>query len=42
MVAVDPGPALQLRNEGDDELVMFIYGAPPEQAGADVLEDAEP
>jgi mannose-6-phosphate isomerase-like protein (cupin superfamily) len=42
VVAVDPGTALQLRNEGDDELVMFIYGAPPEQAGADFLEDAEP
>jgi hypothetical protein len=31
--------ALQVRNEGDEELVLFIYGAPPEQAGADFLED---
>ena len=42
VVAVDPNTALQLRNEGDEEAVVFIYGAPPEQAGADFLEDAEP
>lgn len=42
VVVVDPGTALQLRNEGDEELVMFIYGAPPEQAGADFLADAQP
>jgi mannose-6-phosphate isomerase-like protein (cupin superfamily) len=42
VVAVDPGTALQLRNEGDEELVLLIYGAPPEQAGADFLPDAEP
>jgi len=42
VVAVDPGTALQIRNEGDDEAVVFIYGAPPEQAGADFLEDAAP
>jgi mannose-6-phosphate isomerase-like protein (cupin superfamily) len=42
VVAVQPGTPLQVRNEGDDELVLFIYGAPPEQAGADFLEDPEP
>ena len=41
VVAVDPGTALQIRNEGDDEAVVFIYGAPPEQAGADFFDDVE-
>ena len=40
VVAVDPGTALQLRNDGSEEVVVFIYGAPPEQAGADFFEDA--
>ena len=40
-VAVEPATPLQVRNEGDEELVLFIYGAPPEQAGADFFEDAE-
>ena len=42
VVAVEPMTALQVRNEGDEELVLFIYGAPPEQAGADFLEDPGP
>jgi quercetin dioxygenase-like cupin family protein len=42
IVAVEPGTALQLRNDGDDEVVVFIYGAPAEQAGADFFADAEP
>ncbi len=29
VLAVEPGTALQLRNSGEDELVLFIYGAPP-------------
>lgn len=39
VVAVEPMTPLQVRNEGDDDLVLFIYGAPPEQAGADFLDD---
>ena len=39
VVAVDPGTTLQVRNESDEELVLYIYGAPPEQAGADFFED---
>jgi mannose-6-phosphate isomerase-like protein (cupin superfamily) len=39
VVSVDPGTPLQLRNESDDELVVFAYGAPPEQGGAEFLED---
>jgi mannose-6-phosphate isomerase-like protein (cupin superfamily) len=29
VLVVQPGTILQLRNAGDDELVLFIYGAPP-------------
>ena len=32
VVAVYPMTPLQVRNEGDEELVLFIYDAPPEQA----------
>jgi hypothetical protein len=30
---------LQVRNEGSEELVLYIYGAPPEQGGADFFAD---
>ncbi len=42
VVAVEPGTPLQLHNTGDEELVLFIYGAPPEQAGADFFDGVEP
>jgi len=42
VVVVEPGTPLQLRNSGDDDVVVVIYGAPPEQAGADFFEDAAP
>jgi mannose-6-phosphate isomerase-like protein (cupin superfamily) len=29
VLVVEPGTILQLRNAGDEELVLFIYGAPP-------------
>ena len=41
VVAVEPMTPLQVRNESDEELVLYIYGAPPEQAGADMLPDVE-
>ncbi len=41
VVAVEPMTALQMRNEGDEELVIFAYGAPPLQEGADFLDDVE-
>src|SRR3954462_14785857 len=41
VVAVEPMTALQMRNETDEELVCFVYGAPPVQAGADFLDDVE-
>src|SRR3954453_23494817 len=42
VVAVEPMTPLQGGNENDEELVLFIYGAPPEQAGADFLDDPGP
>ncbi len=29
VLVVQPGAILQLRNSGTEELVLFIYGAPP-------------
>ena len=39
VLVVQPGAILQLRNAGEDELVLFIYGAPPEQGGAEFFDD---
>jgi uncharacterized cupin superfamily protein len=41
VVAVQPMTPLQLRNESDEELVCFAYGAPAVQGGADFLDDIE-
>ena len=37
VLVVQPGTALQLSNHGDDELRLFIYGAPPERGDATFL-----
>jgi len=37
--AVQPGTPLQLRNDGDEDVLFFIVGAPPEEGGADNLPD---
>ena len=39
VLVVQAGTILQLRNAGDEELVLFVYGAPPEQVGADFFDD---
>jgi len=39
LVAVEPGTPLLVRNESDEDLVLYIYGAPAEQGGADFFED---
>ena len=39
VLVVEPGHILQLRNAGEEELVLFIYGAPPEQGGAEFYDD---
>jgi mannose-6-phosphate isomerase-like protein (cupin superfamily) len=41
VVAVQPLTPLQMRNESDEEIVVFVYGAPPLQEGADMLDDVE-
>jgi mannose-6-phosphate isomerase-like protein (cupin superfamily) len=41
VVAVQPMTPLQLRNESEEELVVFVYGAPAVQEGADFLDDVE-
>jgi mannose-6-phosphate isomerase-like protein (cupin superfamily) len=39
VLVVQPGTILQLRNAGTEDLVLFIYGAPPVSEGADFFED---
>jgi mannose-6-phosphate isomerase-like protein (cupin superfamily) len=39
VVAVEAGTPLQVRNEAEEELVLFIYGAPPVTGAAEFLED---
>jgi quercetin dioxygenase-like cupin family protein len=41
IVSLDPGTAVQVRNESDDEAVVFIYGAPPLSGQAEILDDVE-
>ena len=36
---VQPGTPLQLRNDDDEDVLLFIVGAPPEEGGADYLPD---
>jgi len=35
---VQPGAVLQLRNAGEEELVLVIYGAPPVSERADFFD----
>jgi quercetin dioxygenase-like cupin family protein len=42
VVAVEPGTPLQVRNDSEEEAVVFVYGAPPVQAGADFFDDPKP
>ena len=39
VVSVEPNTPLQVRNEGDEDLVVYIYGTPAEQGGADFFDD---
>jgi mannose-6-phosphate isomerase-like protein (cupin superfamily) len=39
VLVVQPRTALQLRNAGTEELVLYIYGSPPVSGGADFLDD---
>jgi quercetin dioxygenase-like cupin family protein len=40
LVHVEPGTALQTVNHGDDELVVYAYGTPPERERAEILDSA--
>lgn len=40
VAVVPPGTPLQIRNDGDEELLLFISGAPPEAGQAEYLPDA--
>jgi len=40
IVHVEAGTALQMANESDEDVLVFVYGAPPERAGADVIDSA--
>ena len=41
VLVVQPGTALQLSNRGEEELRLFIYGAPPERGEATFLPSVE-
>jgi quercetin dioxygenase-like cupin family protein len=40
LIHVEPGTALQTVNEGDEDLVLYVYGTPPENEHAELLESA--
>jgi quercetin dioxygenase-like cupin family protein len=41
VAVVQPGTPLQLRNEGEEDAVVFAYGAPPVAGQADYLPDVD-
>ena len=40
LIHVDPGTPLQSVNHGDEDLVVYAYGTPPESEGAEILDSA--
>jgi quercetin dioxygenase-like cupin family protein len=40
LIHVKPGTALQSVNETDEELFVYVYGAPPDQERAEILDSA--
>jgi quercetin dioxygenase-like cupin family protein len=40
LVHVESGTVLQLVNHGDEDVLLFAYGAPPEQGGAEFFDSA--
>jgi quercetin dioxygenase-like cupin family protein len=40
LIHVKPGTALQSANESEEELLVFVYGAPPDQERAEILDSA--
>ncbi len=41
VVSVPAGTSLQMRNESEAEVVVFVYGAPPVPGRAEYLDDVE-
>jgi mannose-6-phosphate isomerase-like protein (cupin superfamily) len=41
VVTVEPGTGIQMRNESDEEVAVFVYGAPPVTGQSEYLDDAE-
>jgi mannose-6-phosphate isomerase-like protein (cupin superfamily) len=41
VVVVHQGTPLQMRNETNEEILVFVYGAPTEHGNAEFLEDVE-
>ena len=40
VIHVEAGTPLQVVNHGDEELVLYIYGAPPEHGQAEFFDSA--
>ncbi len=40
LIHVEPGTALQTVNHGSDDLLVYVYGMPPETEHAELLESA--
>jgi quercetin dioxygenase-like cupin family protein len=40
LIHIDPGTALQTVNHGDEDLVVYAYGFPPESDHAELLDSA--
>jgi len=40
VIHVEPGTELQSANHGEAELLVFVYGAPTENEGAEILDSA--
>jgi mannose-6-phosphate isomerase-like protein (cupin superfamily) len=40
LIHVEPGTPLQTVNHGDEDLVLYAYGTPPEDEHAEILEPA--
>ena len=40
LIHVDAGTPLQTVNHGDDDLLVYVYGYPPESENAEILDPA--
>ncbi|HEY7017535.1 MAG TPA: cupin domain-containing protein [Gaiellaceae bacterium] len=40
LIHVEPGTPLQTANHGDDDLLVYVYGTPPESEHAELLDSA--